>query len=222
VFNLVLKDILIQKKSLLYALLYTVFLSITFSSLKPSGVGLYVLAPIITAYMFINFAASFDEKNKSEIILNSLPLKRDDIVIAKYISIFIFAIICIIYSILIGFIGKTTGLPMYTRSISFLDIVLIFSSVCIVSSIFFPMYFKFGYTKSLIFNTMLFMVIFFLPILAIQYAGSNPNNIFVQKINSFIISTSSFTQNSLALIIGLILFLISLMISIHIYNNKEF
>jgi hypothetical protein len=222
VFNLIVKDILIQKKTLLYALLYTVFLSITFSSLKPSGVGLYILAPIITAYMFINFAASFDEKNNSEIILNSLPLKRDDIVIAKYISIFIFAIIGIIYSMLIGFIGKATGLPMYTVSISFLNIVIIFSSVCIVSSIFFPMYFKFGYTKSIIFNTILFMVIFFLPILAIDYSGSNPNNIFVQKINYFISTTSSFTQNSLAIIVGLIIFLLSLMFSLKIYNNKEF
>lgn len=221
-FNLIVKDILIQKKTLLYALLYTVFLSITFSSLKPSGVGLYILAPIITAYMFINFAASFDEKNNSEIILNSLPLKRDDIVIAKYISIFIFAIIGIIYSMLIGFIGKATGLPMYTVSISFLNIVIIFSSVCIVSSIFFPMYFKFGYTKSIIFNTILFMVIFFLPILAIDYSGSNPNNIFVQKINYFISTTSSFTQNSLAIIVGLIIFLLSLMFSLKIYNNKEF
>ena len=94
--------------------------------------------------MFISFAASYDEKNKSEIILNSLPLKRNDIVIAKYISTFAFSILGIIYSILIGFIGNFIGLSMFTRLISLKDIVLVLTSVCILSSIFFPVYFKFG------------------------------------------------------------------------------
>ena len=73
-----------------------------------------------------------------------------------------------------------------------------------------------------LFNVILVMLIVFLPSVAIGYATENPNNNFVQKINYFIGNTSSFTQNSLALLIGLIFFLISLMISIRIYKNKEF
>ncbi|MBU3146169.1 ABC-2 transporter permease [Clostridium sp. CF012] len=221
-FNLIIKDIAIQKKTLLYALLYAIFAPIAFSSMEPSGFVLYVLPPMAITYIFISFAASYDEKNKSEIILNSLPLKRDDIVISKYLSIFVFAIIGIIYSILIGFIGKATGLPMFTRSISFLDIVSVLTAVCIFSSMFFPVYFKFGYIKMNFFNVILFMSFLFIPSAAIEYATENPNNIFVQKITYFINNTSSFTHNSLALIIGLIFFLISLMISIRIYKNKEF
>ena len=111
---------------------------------------------------------------------------------------------------------------MFTRSISLLDIVLVLTSVCIFSSIFFPVYFKFGFIKMNFFNVILVMLIVFIPTTAIEYASSNPTNILVQKITYFINNTSSLTQNSLALIIGLIFFLISLMISIHIYNNKEF
>ncbi|MBZ9684864.1 ABC-2 transporter permease [Clostridium estertheticum] len=220
-FNLIIKDIAIQKKTLLYALLYAIFAPIAFFSMGPS-VALYVLPPMGITYIFISIAVSYDEKNKSEIVLNSLPIKRDDIVISKYISVFVFATIGIIYSILIGFMGKATGLPMFTRSISLLDIVIVLTSVCIFTSIFFPMYFKFGYIKMNFFNVLLMMLFFFVPTWAIDYATKNPNNIFVQKFTYFINNTSSFTQNSLALIIGLIFFLISLMISIRIYKNKEF
>ncbi|MBW9158847.1 ABC-2 transporter permease [Clostridium tagluense] len=220
--NLIIKDIAIQKKTLLYALLYSIFAPIAFFSKGPSGLGLYVLSPVVTAYMLISFAVSYDEKNKSEIVLNSLPLKRDDIVLSKYISVFVFAFIGIIYSILVGFIGKATGLPVFVASISLLDIILVLTSVCIFTSIFFPVYFKFGYIKMNIFNVILVMSFLFVPTATIEYAASNPNNVLVQKINYFINNTSSFTQNSLAIIICLIIFLISLMISIRIYKNKEF
>jgi ABC-2 type transport system permease protein len=220
--NLIVKDILIQKKTLLYALLYAILAPIVFSSMKPIGLGLYVLPPMAITYMFISFAVSYDEKNKSEIILNSLPIERNDIVISKYISTFVFAILGIIFSILIGFIGKTAGLSMFTRLISLMDIVLVLTSVCILSSIFFPVYFKFGYIKMNLFNVIILMLIMILPTTVFEYFTENPNNILVQNISYFINNTSSFTQNSLILLTGLILFLISLMISIRIYNSKEF
>ena len=188
----------------------------------PSGFGLYVISPMAVIYIFITLAVSYDDKNKSEFILNSLPLERSDIVISKYMSTFVYAIIGIIYSILIGLIGKATGLSMFSRSISLLDIVFVFTTACIFSSIFFPVYFKFGNIKMKFFNVILLMIIFFVPMNVITYVSENPNNIFVHKFNYFMNNTSSIMQNSLAIIIGLIIFLISLMISIHIYNNKEF
>jgi len=222
IFNLIVKDILIQKKTLLYSLIYAIFASAFFSSLGPNGFGLYMLSPMAITYMFITLAVSYDDKNKSDIIINSLPLKRSEIVISKYISIFPFAILGFVYSILIGFIGKAIGLPMFTRPISVFNIVFVLTSVCIFSSIFFPVYFKIGNLRMKFFNVILLMLIILLPSSAIDYATKNPNNIFFQKISYFISNTSSFTQYSLALIIGLIFFLISLMISIRIYNNKEF
>ncbi|MCB2359067.1 ABC-2 transporter permease [Clostridium estertheticum] len=220
--NLIIKDILIQKKTLLFTFFYTIFVSICFYSTNPSGLGLYILAPILNTYMHIINAVNYDDKNKSEIVLNSLPLNREDVVIAKYISIFIFAIIQIIYAILIGLIGKAAGFTIYDISISLFDIGSVFASIGIFSAIFFPLYFKFGTIKMKIFNLILFMIIFMVPMNGISYVIKNPNNVFVHKFNLFINNTSSLTINSIILITGLILFMISLMISIHIYNNKEF
>ena len=220
--NLVIKDILIQKKSLLYAFLYTIFLSFSFSSLKPVGLGLYVLCPLAASYLLTYNAVNYDDKNKSEIILNSLPIKREEIVIAKYISAIMYAVIGIIYSIVIGLIGNAAGFSIYAMSISLWNIILAFTSVCIFGALFLPVYFKYGAIRARVFNIILFMVIFFLPVATINYVSKNPNNILVQKFNYFINNTSSLMLNSLPLIIGIIIFLASTMISIRIYNNKEF
>jgi len=220
--NLIIKDIVIQKKIFLYVLICSILLPISFYAFNFVELVLYVLCPISTTYSFISYGATYDDKNKSEIILNSLPLNRVDIVISKYISIFVFAVIGIIYSVLIGFIGRSAGLSMFTGSISLANIVLVLTSVCIFGSIFFPSYFKFGYMKTRIFNTVFFVAMFFLPIYAVRFATSNPNNVLVEKFNRFINNTSSFTLSCLAITISLIIFLISLLISIRIYKNKEF
>ena len=219
--NLVIKDIFIQKRNFIYIFLYVVFISICFSS-NTAGMGLYVLGPIITTYLFAYNVVNYDDKNKSEIILNSLPITREEIVKAKYISTFVYAIIGIMYATIIGSIAKLIGFSVYTMSTSLFDIFIIFIAVCIFSAVFFPVYFKFGAIKARIFNTLLFMIIFFAPITAVEYAAKNPNNNLVQKMNYFINSTSSLLQYSLVIVIGLTILLISLLISLRIYKNKEF
>lgn len=220
--NLIIKDILIQKKSIIYALLYTAFMSISMSSAFPSGFGLYVMCPMVITYLFITVAVQYDDKNKSEVIINSLPLIRADIVMSKYISTFVFGFLGISCSIFVGFLGNAIGLSMFHGSISLLNIVLVIMSICTFSSIYYPVYFKFGVTKMKIFTIVIFMIFFFVPMNAMNYVIENPNNFFVQRFNYFINNNSSLTINSLAVITGLIFFLISLISSIHIYNNKEF
>lgn len=214
-FNLIIKDIVIQKNTFLYALLFTMVISTNFLFMNTgsNGVSLYMFSPIAINYMFINFALSYDDKNKSQIVLNSLPLKRNDLVISKYISIFVFAAIGIIFSIVIGFIGKTAGLPMFTTSISLNNVVIVLSLTCILNSMLFPIYFKFGSIKTQIFTAVLLT----LPIFVLN----SPNNIMPPKLMHFINNSSSLTLISLALITSLVFILISLIISIHIYNKKE-
>ena len=212
--NLIIKDIVIQKKTFLYAFILAIASSTNFMNPGPNGFILYVFSPIFINYMFINFALSYDDKNKSEIALNSLSIKRNDLVIAKYISIFAFAAIGIIYSIAIAFTGKIVGLSMFTTTITLNNIVTVLICTCIYNSILFPIYFKLGYVKSQIFTVILLFLI--------MIAFSNSNNIVGQKFIQFINNSSSLKLNSLALITSLIFFVISLLISIHIYNNKEF
>lgn len=212
--NLIKKDIFIQKMTFLYAFIIVLVSSTNFMNPGPNGLILYVFSPIFINYMFINFALSYDAKNKGEIVLNSLPIKRKEIVIAKYVSIFVFAAIGIIYSIVIGFIGKIAGLSMFTTTITLKNIVTILTYSCLYNSMLLPIYFKLGYMKSQIFTIIL--------IALVMIAFSDPNNIVIQKVFQFINNRSSLTLYFLALIANLFTLIISLIASILIYNNKEF
>ena len=215
--NLVIKDILIQKKTFLFALFYTIVAATGFFTMNNNGFVLYELSPMVIIYMFITYAASYDDKNKSEFVLNSLPLKRNQIVISKYLSAFVFAAIGVIYSISVGFLARTTGL-ISTRSISLFDVVSVLASASIYSSMYFVMYFKFGGVKAN--QIIVIVIIIFSSIPLLVFANGNDN--VLTKMYYFIIRTTSLSINSLALMIGLILNLISLVISIRLYKNKQF
>ncbi len=79
---LMLKDLLIQKKSFLFMFLYSFFLFVIFNN-EVFREFIYVMGGVITTYMFLITANTNDEKNRSEIVLGSLPIKRDTIVMAK-------------------------------------------------------------------------------------------------------------------------------------------
>jgi hypothetical protein len=95
-FNLLIKDLLIQKKSLWYLLFYILILLLVFTSTSMDGdiaVVLYATCTCFIGYLLIAGACSYDEQNRSEVFLNSLPITRKDIVLSKYLSIFVYAVI---------------------------------------------------------------------------------------------------------------------------------
>ena len=54
---------------------------------------LYVLGMVILIFISVIYTNGYDDKYKSEIILNSFPIDRKDIVRGKYISLIIYIII---------------------------------------------------------------------------------------------------------------------------------
>lgn len=221
-YNLILKEFLIQKKTLLYGLLYTLFATFAFKDLFPKGGTIYTIAPIAVIYLFVNYSCGFDDKSKADVIFNSLPIKREDIVISKYLSIFFFAAYGIICSSLLGLIGLYTGFPSVTRLISFDDIVIVLASGIIFGSTFYPLYFKFGMVKMKFVNIFLFMIIMFLPSLIVEYAASLSQNTAVKHVELILLNTPVWIFKMLLAIVAFIIFLVSILVSMNIYKGKEF
>ncbi|HJF31761.1 MAG TPA: ABC-2 transporter permease, partial [Sporosarcina psychrophila] len=127
-FNLIRKDILLQKTTLLILLpLLVVFLFMENS---------YVWIGIIFSISIVMNAYSVDEKSASHILLNSLPYTRKEIVSSKYIGTFIF-IGSVIFTIFIG------NLIIHQEIMMWKDILLIVSSVMVAISLLFPFSYKF-------------------------------------------------------------------------------
>lgn len=107
--NLIKKDLLIQKKSFIFVFFYSLFMFVIFNN--PAFVNMiYVMGMIISVYFFLITGNMEDEKNKSDILLNSLPVLRSRIVLAKYVSVFVYMFIGAFF---LGIAGLVFHLPLF-------------------------------------------------------------------------------------------------------------
>lgn len=203
--NLVLKDLRFQKKNLIFIIMYILLFGFIFSDQQ----GVNVATMIIPLGMLILGLTPwrYDEYYKMDIMFCSMPVKRSDIVISRYAAsllyiammvliIMIFALIVNISSIKI--LSKFTEVGLGDYSLGIIYALVIVSTT-------FPIYFKFGTKKGKI-TIALFMGIF----IAIS-TGVEKFSAFFNQINN---ATIGFVSCC-------ILFIISIFISLKIYNKVE-
>lgn len=211
--NLILKDILIQKKGFITTIMCSLIILINFKSL---GNSIYIFLPILITFLFITNAILYDEK--AEILLNSLPVKRIHIISAKYISIFLFTLIGIITMFLLGNIIHFLGFVDFPRFLNIENIFIPFVLSSILNCINFPLYFKYGYLKARFIPLILIFGVFFLL--------SSLDGILHKYINYefIVINLNNIPQailNSIIILICFIVFIISFSLSCNIYKNKD-
>lgn len=98
-FNLIKKDFLLMFSSKITLFIFLLFLPVYQLLLaEGSEFPTYLVSIITLGYMLTTMSFGFETKNKSYIMLRSLPIKSRDIVIAKYIHIFINYIIAVAYT----------------------------------------------------------------------------------------------------------------------------
>lgn len=179
---------------------------------------IYGFAMFIMIYMVSTFSTQFDVKGKTNMMLNSFPVDRYDIVISKYISmgLYIFFITGIVFlsSNISKIILKTTiaGNPA-----NIWDILFILG----LSLMFFSMYLPFHYYnvgKAQAFNQIFYIILILLP----NIIGRFGSKIESTKIFVSIISMDLKIIALMFVVVGIIVYLVSLQISKAIYKAKEF
>lgn len=217
--NLIVKDILVQKKSILFALFYCFFLVFAFQSLEQAGP---IAANIAVVYVLLTNSFAYEDKNKSDIMLNSLPISRKDIVLAKYLSIFVYMCLAILAYMSATLVVKALRIPINIALLSLEGVTTAFLSVILMTSIYLPIIFKFGYIKAKLFNIAMFLLFFFVPTILLNIYN-NPK--YTQSINSFLEKLTSWQDWQIASLLAslsLLLLFTSYSISVHIYRNREF
>lgn len=218
-FNLVLKDILIQKKNLILSCLVgLVFALINAKVNSNSSTIIFIMIPIFISYSLLMGACGYDDKNKCDIMLNSLPISRVNLVISKYLSTFVFILIGLFVSFLITTILRFSSFYHLNRLMKIEDIMGAVISIILLSSFYFPIYFKFGYHKSRYINMILFFSAFFIPPILVGtiLKGGNPPYFIV-----YLNSQPNWLVAAFILIIAFLVVLISMFISSKIYLNKD-
>lgn len=219
--NLLFKDLLIQKKTFLFALFYIVFLIFVFQK-PPMSTAIYPMSTVAVVYLFTMNASGHDDKNRSEVLLNSLPVRRREIVLAKYLSTFLYIAIGLVGTTLFMVALGVAGLEFLSRMPGLQDIAGTLAGAVLLNSIYYPLHFKFGALKVRYFNMLLFLLIFFLPGFLVEYLKSHYSREAVVGLVTAVLNTPGWLQGSAVAVLLLAALLVSLALSLRIYKNKEF
>jgi hypothetical protein len=210
VLNLILKDLLLLKKYIFFGLAYILIMIIAFQNLP--GTAMLSAGTVAMTYILVVNSCAYDDKNKADLLLNSLPLSRCDVVLARYLSVFLFASLAIIFYAIIAGVNKFVGLPLKVSPITGEGVVGALLAASFMHSIYLPSYFKFGFIKARLVSFVLFFVVFF-------EAGT-----FINRINSIEGSLQVLPRqgNIIFLLVAMVLIIVSYFISLRSYNSRDF
>ena len=187
---------------------------------------LELLSASISSFIFMLIICRIESTKKEPIAVISLPIERSKIVLARYVSIFIFAsvstLLYLISSTLTNFLDVVTKLRPFTIEMLFFTLV----DIIIFVSIFFPFYFR--NSKSIGF----FLIMFSLWSCLFAYflSGSKSNQINSEFSVYRYFGISSFSNFKLSggrFSINIYLFLLlmltsSYFVSVWFYKRREF
>lgn len=220
--SLLMKDAFVLKKQFLLALIYMVFMSFLLTySLGPLFVPVLTVA---VTYLLVFQSCTLDDKSNSELALLSLPLLREEIVQAKYLTLFLFAVPGFLWLLAVQWILVSLGYSSGTY-ITWVTFAITLLAVSLMGSIYYPFYFKLGYIKSKVVSILTFFTFFFSPGLILGFLKHPEQYPFMKTLVEFFqwLSTQSdFTLSVSALLLAALFCTASYFLSLRFYERREF
>lgn len=216
--NLVKKDFLLVKKSIAaffgISILVPLLVIILMRNTTPiQGIGMFVFfyMVVLLELSFMQAVATEEEKSpKAAALLCAATYSRNSYVIAKYICYLIFYGVCVaIYSIIAAVYPRLDFLNI-------LEALTIFLVGAILYGIYIPIAIKYGITKARLVFTVAILLISLGPTLIVQVFHPD-----MELIVSLMQKTSSVIIPIILGVAGIGLFLVSMIISIRIFEKKE-
>ncbi|CUB11443.1 hypothetical protein BN2127_JRS1_03229 [Bacillus cereus] len=195
--QLILKDFIIQWKFLIWYILYPVFFYMALTDTE----NLFIIMSVIITIGATVKTFEADSKNESEVIVNSLPILKKQIVYAKYIV----AIIILFIGVTVGCF--TMGMKNGVNLFEFIETTLLasISFILVYLSFVLPISFWLGYKKTIFITIVIFMA----PIFVLEAL--------------FQINLEQIQLYSSLLFIGSIcMFIASVFVSVKLYEKREF
>lgn len=199
--NLIKRDVIIQKKQLYVFIPLILF----FIMMKVPPILLFL---VVSIFIPLNSYA-YDERAETNILLNSLPYTRKEIIAARYIGSFFYMVVSVLLAIGL--------LYLFDRPFEWIDVGIGISSSILFTAFAFPMFyiFKRGYV-SLAIMIAFFSLVAFVPLLLRKITVQ------LSEIVSYIQELSLPVLYSSVAGIALAIYLISWFITMNIYMRKAF
>lgn len=161
--SLILKDLLLAKKTLPFTALYGFFAIFVFAEALDTGNAAFSITVLAVGHMLITRAAYYEDKNKSESMIISLPVPRSQVVYAKYLAVFVYLFMGALSYCFAAVFISLFQIPWYVPPLSVMAAVGGAAGLLLISSVSLPILFKFGYIKTRMITMFLFLGAFFLP-----------------------------------------------------------
>ncbi len=155
------------------------------------------------------WSTSYEARSKSEKILNSLPFDRKDIIVAKYVFVSILVLLGVIFSLLVGLIQlqneHITGFMLWGEILGGITGGLVYSMIVL------PIEFSVEYSSSK-------QVAYFMGIIVGGLSGVIVSSEWLDVENAW---STSLVVNICFIAGLLILYVISMLLSINLYNERD-
>ena len=209
--GLILKDLLNLKGNIKFILLFIIMFGFM-SCLGDGNVNNFIGVIIVLCTTMIVSTFSYDDLNKWDSYVLTMPINRNDIVLSKYLTMLIFSfigvLVSLIVSVTIGYFKNT----LILNETLLINALILSISVCF-GSLILPLIYKFGTERA----RLLMILCFLVPTLALLVFKSILENISSPISIEIILNTLVYSLPFVAIL----LFVISYFISSKIYSKKE-
>lgn len=179
--------------------------------------AVYILGTFILIYIVSMFTTQYDIKGNVDLMLNSFPVNRYEIVKARYISLAIYIIAIASIMFLSSNMWKIVFKNLEGNPAAIWDILVVIVLALIYFAIYLPFhYFNMG--KAQLFNNIFYFLLLLMP----NILGRYGDRLLVAKSVIWVLGRDLRYIMLMALGVSLILYIVSLSISRRIYENKEF
>lgn len=217
--NLIIKDVAIQRRTLLMGFVYIAIMVLAFGR---GGPAVFTAGTFAVSFLLMQTPCAHDEKSRAEAMLNSLPIKRGTIVNAKYLSVLLYVLIAMLEYMVVYAAVLLSGLPLKVVPLTLQNVVGLIATVAVFASIFYPIFFRFGYMRTRYINVFLFAGLFGAGSVLSLASGGNTGWQAAKGFMDAISSQPSWLVASGVLGIALGIVMVSYLLSLRFYDRREF
>lgn len=209
--NLIKKDLIVtysNKVSIITILLYFPLILLILGTKDINSI--FMFSTFSFVFIMIKIPFAYEIRDKPHIFIQSLPVKKSDIVISKYISMIINFIMATVYTLTYMWVSNALGI-IDVDKIEISTILFTLGLTMLSLSLSMPMQFRFTPKVANYLNMLSFIIV----INIIMLDGDTLIRILSLDLNDF--------YKRLLLIAGVLgVYLISIAVSISLYKNRKF
>ncbi|WP_042222286.1 ABC-2 transporter permease [Oceanobacillus manasiensis] len=176
---------------------------------------IYFFFAIILGFLFSLFYS--DNLNNVNRFIGSLPVKLHHIVLSRYASLLLFVIGFLLYVWLVDSLAHYGSPYLASQQIDSISMTILFTTICIIVSISFPIYY---YVES--FNKAFFFQIIFLLFSSFTFAIFQGNELisFHEPFLKWLFDVIAFQPIVILIVISFVFLYLSYLLSAKIYTKK--